>query len=111
LVASGGKLIGENVVKDVKAIELLLKAERPDMYGDKRRIEIAGQVTFSQPEVTIVLAQVRSVLREPLDLPALPAAADLIQEAVIDGVVVDESTVDEVSPSPVDDQSTTSEEE
>src|SRR5579859_6712247 len=91
IVASGGKLIGYNQVPDVRAQVALLKAERPEQFGDKRQIELSGSVQFSKPEVTVILAQVRQVLRGGIDIPALPAAE------VIDAVVVDDAASDSTS--------------
>lgn len=90
IVASGGHAVGENVVRSERMIEMLLKAERPSKFGDRRHVEITGNLEFSKPEVTVILAQVRQVLRGSIDIPALPSAnAGSAAHAVIDAVVVD----------------------
>lgn len=106
LVASGGHAVGENVVRSEKMIELLLRSERPEVFGSKSKVEITGSVEFSKPEITLVIAQVKSVLRDPtIDIPALPA------ETVIEGVVVDAAVDEGVEGAVVADQSPSTNEE
>jgi hypothetical protein len=94
IVASGGKLIGYNQVPDVKAQIALLKAERPEKFGDKQEISLTGHVEFSRPERAAVLDQVKRIMSEAIDIPALPAAPEVIDADVVDHAESD-STSDE----------------
>ncbi len=83
VVASGGKVVGKNVVRSEKMIEMLLKAERPELFGDRRKVELSAQVTYSRPSEAVVMAQIRSILQGAVDLPPLLDAGEVIEGEVV----------------------------
>ena len=68
-IASAGKIVGHEEIRDVKALEMLLKAYRPKLYRERTNLEITGDgggpVKVVKQEVTAtLLADVTRILME-----------------------------------------------